>query len=182
MKKTLIAAALGLACVIPQAEASLFNFSYTLAGGDVIAGQVDGTLQADNNTLVVNSVLDFATFNGVDGPSLPFVSSTDTFLGVTPGLSPTLTLDGSFLDFVTCTDAACSDGFSFNAGNAFALIFAGGVPVYNSGTSFGNGIEPFNIANWNIQAAAVPTPAAIWLLGSGLLGLFGMRKKLNFAA
>lgn len=180
MKKTLIAAALGLACVIPQAEASLFNFSYTLAGGDVIAGQVDGTLQADNNTLVINSVLDFATFNGVDGPSLPFVASVDTFINITPGLSPTLTLDGSFMDFIACTDGSCNDGLSFNAGNSFSLLVAGGTPVYNSGAAFGNTLEPFNTANWNIQA--VPTPAAIWLLGSGLIGLFGMRKKLNFAA
>ena len=159
----------------------MFNFSYTLAGGDVIAGQVDGTLQADNNTLVVNSVLDFATFNGVDGPSLPFVVSTDTFTGLTPNfLSPTLTLDGSFMDFIACTDGSCNDGFSFNVGNSFSLLAGGGTPLYNSGATFGDKIEPFNTANWNIQA--VPTPAAIWLLGSGLIGLFGMRKKLNFAA
>ena len=41
MKKNLIAA-LGMS----QAEVSLFDFSYTLAGGDVLAGQLDGSLHA----------------------------------------------------------------------------------------------------------------------------------------
>lgn len=39
----------------------------------------------------------------------------------------------------------------------------------------GDGSLNFQIA----EAAAVPVPAALWLLGSGLLGLLGLRKKFN---
>ena len=31
----------------------------------------------------------------------------------------------------------------------------------------------------NFEASAVPVPAAVWLLGSGLLGLFGVRRKMR---
>ena len=82
------------------------------------------------------------------------------------------------MDFITCTDNSCNDGFVFSVGNGFAANV--GIPNYNAGSSFGDVLEPYNVANWNIQA--VPTPAVTWLLGSGLIGLFGMRKKFNFAA
>ncbi len=75
MKKQLIAAAIGLASSISVAQATIFDFSYLTAGGDTLAGQLDGTLQADNNTVVVSSILDFATFNGTPGPSLTYVES-----------------------------------------------------------------------------------------------------------
>jgi hypothetical protein len=31
----------------------------------------------------------------------------------------------------------------------------------------------------NISLAAVPVPTAVWLFGSGLLGLAGMRRKIS---
>lgn len=154
--------ALGLVFVIPQAEAAFFDFSYTLSGGGVLAGQLDGTLQADNNTLFVNSVPDFVTFNGSNGPSLPFVSSVDDFINITPGSIPTLTLDGSFMDFIACTNNSCVDGFAFAVGNGFAA--ATGLNSYNSGNSFGTVFEPYNAANWKINIRAVPTPTTTWLL------------------
>lgn len=33
--------------------------------------------------------------------------------------------------------------------------------------------------NWSVTLTTVPIPAAIWLLGSGLIGLVGIRKKLR---
>jgi hypothetical protein len=64
MKKILIAASFGLAIYLPQAEAEQFNFSYTdAADGIALAGIMNGTLEADNNTVAVTSVQD-VTFNG----------------------------------------------------------------------------------------------------------------------
>ncbi len=44
---------------------------------------------------------------------------------------------------------------------------------------------PFNgvTTTWHLEGTVVPIPAAVWLLGSGLLGLFGMaRGKKNVIA
>lgn len=172
MKKSVIAATLGLAFFLPQAEAALFNLSYTLAGGGILEATLDGTLQADNNTVIVNSVLDFATFNGVAGPSLPFANSTDAQFGV-PGGVPTLTLDGSFQDFIACTSGACNDGFAFSVGNFVAASF--GVPVYNSGVSFGDTLDLYNPANYSLSA--VPTPATLPLLAIGGAAMGWRRRK-----
>jgi len=181
MKKYLIAAALGLAFVMPQAEAALFNFSYTSEGGDVLAGQLDGTLQGDNNTVIVNSILDFATFNGVNGASLPSVRSEVDFLFDIPGLLPSVTLNGSVMDLITCEFSNCSGvgfGFFFWANTPIAAF-----PSSKFGSAFVPALEEYNPDHWHLSPVqAVPVPAAIWLFGSGLAGLFGMRRKRNFAA
>lgn len=43
------------------------------------------------------------------------------------------------------------------------------------GYNWNNGIN-----NINFSTSAVPVPAAMWLLGSGLIGLIGMRKKSSY--
>ena len=72
LKKHLIAIAL---CGFGVAQATtLYNFSYDASFG-TISGQILGTLQGDNNTIVVGSVVDFAKFNGTPGPSLQSIRS-----------------------------------------------------------------------------------------------------------
>jgi hypothetical protein len=174
MKKTLLAAALGLSFAMPQAEAALFNLHYDAFSGTLDA-VIDGALQGDNNTVIVNSVQDFATWNGVPGISLPFVSSLDVLLGISGGALPTLTLDGSFLDFIACDGVNCGDGFAFGVGNGFDTLSRG--PVYNPGNSFGTALEGFNAAGYSFTPAGIVpeldtagAPLALaWL--AGLLAL-----------
>jgi len=180
MKKSFIAASLGLALFLPQAEAALFSFSYTLAGGNVLEGMLDGTLQGDNNTVVVNSIMDFASFDGVAGPALPFVHGADAFYSAALPIAPSgpnalLTLDGSYQDLIACTAADCLDGFTINAGNHIAGFF--GAPVYSAGESFGRtgGAEPYNPTNWRLTA--VPAPATLPLLVIGGAAMCGRRRK-----
>jgi hypothetical protein len=178
MKKPLLAAALGLSFAMPQAEAALFNFSYTAAVG-TLSGVIDGTLQGDNNTVIVTSVLDFLTVNGVPGPSLPFVISWDAGSGLNSGALPTLTLDGSYLDFAACeVDCISDNGFALGVGN---LVSAGGFPAYaaNPGAfgGLGGGLELFNAASYSLTPAAVPVPATLPLLAIGGLGLAARRRK-----
>ncbi|SEL93466.1 VPLPA-CTERM protein sorting domain-containing protein [Syntrophus gentianae] len=46
--------------------------------------------------------------------------------------------------------------------------------------SYGNAQFETNVANWVADSGpVVPIPAAVWLLGSGLIGLFGLRRKFN---
>ena len=79
MKKNLFSAvvmsstiAVGLVTAAPAEAVNLYRFSYTLQSGDVLAGQLEGLLQADNDTVVVSSIIN-PTFNAAAGPSLPFV-------------------------------------------------------------------------------------------------------------
>lgn len=175
MKQQIIAAALATALWVPAAQAALFDFSFRLAGGDILAGQLEGTLQADNNRIIVDAFLDFVTFNGAPQVALPFVQSLDVvFGGVSGPLDPIVTLDGSFMDIVACNSANCGDdGFGFAVGNAFAA--GSGFPIYISGSTFGNANEPYSQPNWSLTG--VPLPATLPLLLIGAVGLAFSRRR-----
>jgi len=117
MRKILFASALALSMAMAPAHAVLFDFSYTLAGGDTLAGTLDGTLQPDGNKVIVNSIVDFATFNGVDGPSLPLVDDAAMLGG-----DPFVSLNGDFMDLAACTNP-CFDGFFFFGPNLGGAVF-----------------------------------------------------------
>ena len=63
--------------------------------------------------------------------------------------------------------------------NYFALLADSGTEIIN-GSWDGSGIPS---DDWSavLQVAPVPVPAAVWLFGSGLIGLIGMRKKSSKA-
>jgi hypothetical protein len=170
MRRQIIGAAIGLALSAPAVNATVFDFSYATEEGDTLSGQVEGVLQGDGNTLTVSSVLDFALFNGAPGPSLPFVDSLDEAFGAPVALDPVLTIDGSFMDFVACTDPACLDGFGFAVGNAFAAF--SGFPLYLSLGSFGEDLEVFIEDRWSLTArsqAPLPATLPLLLIGAGAL-------------
>lgn len=73
---------------------------------------------------------------------------------------------GSTLSYFTAT----VNGSSAGDASTFAQI-AGFWSLSNSGQ-----------LTWNAASAAVPVPAAIWLLGSGLLGLVGVGRRRNNAS
>ena len=50
---------------------------------------------------------------------------------------------------------------------------AGDFPGFNNPNSFG---DAFSITSQTVQLATVPIPAAVWLFGSGLLGLVGVAR------
>lgn len=50
-----------------------------------------------------------------------------------------------------------------------------GVLAFTAGITDANGVESLTITN--VNTAATPIPAAIYLMGSGLLGMFGLRRK-----
>ncbi len=76
---------------------------------------------------------------------------------------------------------AARNGFTSSANPGLTLFFrtSGGSPfdwVVNDNNGIvrsGSGTESYSV----IQLTSVPVPAAIWLLGSGLIGLVGLRRR-----
>lgn len=156
------ALAVGIISTAP-AEAASFGFSYTNQSGGVLAGMLEGDLQADNDTVFVTGI-SMPTFNGVAAPELPFIQSISELFGVSFA-PPTVSLSGTVMDLIACTDGFCDDGFAFDASGVFA-----GFPLYSSGSSFGQSVEEYNPKNWALNpknTTPIPTPALL----PGLIGM-----------
>ena len=50
---------------------------------------------------------------------------------------------------------------------------------FKLGTTHVDGYSLDSGDNWQVKASSVPIPGAVWLLGSGLLGLIGFRRKMK---
>lgn len=161
MRGSLLKGAVVAMAVAPlaQAGAVLFDFSYTLEGGQVLSGQLDGTVDGTDPNLVIVASISNPVFDGAPGPALPFILSvTDFFLA--NGALPTVSFDGTAMDLIACTDGGCSDGFAFDTSGIF------GAPTYSSGSSFGDTFEAYNPSAWSLTP--IPLPAALPLMVGAL--------------
>lgn len=148
-----------------------FTFS---GGGTTSAGftqvQDGGLAGGSGNELAVNNVLLEFQFGSITGLSLGFGEY---------GGNLNLLINGDFRNFNTFSDI---DG----------LVIGGvGVSVVNG---FGNDIGALSLTGvindfaiggqelWIDNVNAVPVPAAVWLFGSGLIGLIGVSRRRNPAA
>ncbi len=162
-----------LASAASATHAATFDFSYTRGfDNKSITGQLVGTLQPDGNTVLVTSVLDFVSLDGVAGSALPYVYSTDAINFGSIG-SPKVSLNGAFMDFLACNAIGCSGGFdtiNFSAGNLSAATFGtNGAPFYASDGSYGAFSEKFDSNRWTMSAIPEPGTLAMLALGGGLL-------------
>ena len=69
---------------------------------------------------------------------------------------------------MACSTSSCSSG------STFTLDYFAHVPV---GDPSGHGGTGYNLHLEGVVTSAVPVPAAMWLFGSGLLGLIGVAKR-----
>lgn len=172
---------LGIGVLQSPVSAASFNFSYNFSSGDVISGMLEGKIQSDPNIVIVSEV-SMPQFNGLPASETPLVFSVSETAGLS-SLSPTVTFDGSFMDFIACDLFLCRAVNGVSA-NGFALftddLFGFGSGVL-TGVSYGSfGIEdltPFEPEKWELTVKT-PEPTTA-LLAPVVLGisLFGYHKK-----
>jgi hypothetical protein len=155
-----------------QAHAVLLNASYTLDTGDTLTFVLDGTFEANQDTVIVNSLLGTPELNGV-APGLGTVSGllsmTDAMSGKSLGdpsdVLPRLSVSGANMDLVFYSDYP-SDGFYYCTAGAPCN---GGGSVYGASLTYG-GSETFVADRWSLTRS-VPEPGTLSLLAAGLFGL-----------
>lgn len=177
-----------LACFLGTANAATIenftsdydvsNWSQSLNGGSIdtsgaptsiieISSNTDTGLSADTDFTITSLDDGIVTFNWVYSTEDRDGSFYDPFGWLINGSFTQLTVDDLF------TTQSGVESFTVNAGDVFGFRMTsldsalGAATVVISGFSAPapNGVAP------------VPVPAAVWLFGTGLIGLFGMRKK-----
>ena len=101
----------------------------------------------------------------VDVPELIFWDGVDTLSDIDTN---SLTIDGDFVLAVSDDGGTTWTGGDINPGSVFTLPEANTYAVQFAGLG---GIEVV------VDLAPVPVPAAVWLFGSGLLGLVGVARR-----
>ena len=104
-----------------------------------------------------------------------FVNSAGTInntLGTVNGIATSALPSSVTGDFIFATIQFQAVGLNGTNSSLGLTEFAG-----NPWASGGSAITPLDFVNGNVAISAVPVPAAVWLFGSGLLGLIGVARK-----
>lgn len=164
------------------------SFAQFVTGDVTGGGNVSGTVTSSNAWVTANPVdgneVNFWTLTANAGDLLSIVVTSEQLefgVSVYQGLVKELDLlipgfanDASFASniFVAGTPSFGALGTSLlNVALPFSGIYT--IAVGGEGFSF----EPSFAYNMNVGVAPVPLPAAIWLLGSALMGLGAMRRR-----
>lgn len=197
MKKTAIAAALllvtGAANAAPITSLEITGGSFAMAGAggtinpaafaNMTIGGYDGSEPLTAGTQADYAPLSIATFDfGFFGAVGVRTAETD---GVNSGFAaPTGDLTGSALTLDLSSWTAYWNGTSFNQGGMITTtVDAMGNFTANWQATVNGGAFNGQVGDWTITGtvSAVPVPAAVWLFGSGLVGLAGVARRRKAA-
>jgi len=185
MKTTLKYLVITALVLAGNANAALINFTIT---GDVLIAENYGGLVAFGSTITADITLDDTGLTGI-GTEQIFFTGLNT-LDITAGtLSFNQSMDGSGNTSITFVDGSLFDlhfGAQFGVLGApedFLSSLTSATASRSVTTGKGGNIVTTNhtlYATWQATAlplTPVPVPAAIWLFGSGLLGLAGIARR-----
>jgi len=161
MKKLLLVLSLAFAVISFDASAATLSWVSKPTKGVTTGSTAAGLLGSYGAGLKNGAINDNWVFNIADAAMVNIILNVQEFINSTVNL--TVKLDGVLISFDN------AGLWSFNgaetAGNHTINIF---------GTVKNNGTTKSNI-DINVGQSAVPVPGAIWLFGSALLGLVGLR-------
>ena len=167
---------LGFALVGAQAQ------SVTLLPGDAdYSGSVPGNPDASDISSITGVTVDLYYKN--DHPSAeegPFASSYDTTYTNSPS-DP----EDALIGYTGGSSISCPECFLLvKDGNQDPIWYIFDIGTWNGTDDIVlNGFWPAQgaISHVSIYGSAVPVPAAVWLFGSGLLGLIGIARRKKAA-
>ena len=165
---------------IPQIMLSNIDFNDLTAATGSHAGNIDGTESP------VFDIWEFFGGTGMDYLTSPMVDNGDGTVDMT-GWSVAwngialIPMGGDPANFASDTGLGafvCSGGAACAVGDAFTLDYASHVPL---GDASGFGGVGYTLHLEGTVSSVVPVPAAVWLFGSGLLGLVGVARRKSRA-
>jgi hypothetical protein len=158
-------AGLSSAAIVMTVETATINVGQTTTI-DVSLSGVTGNAYTFDLTIPYNSS-NFSVSNLVAGPAVG---------GMTLGLLSYTTSN----IFVSYFNAPVSNGVlaSFDVTGLKAGVYALNLSSAFVGDISGGDLD-FTKVNGTLTVNAVPIPAAVWLLGSGLVGLVGLRRRMK---
>jgi hypothetical protein len=178
-----------LACFLGTANAATIenftsdynvsNWSQSLNGGSIdtsgaptsiveISSNTGSGFPANTDFTVTSLDNGIVTFNWVYNTEDEDGSFFDPFGWLLNGTFTQLTTDNLF------TTQSGAESFSVNTGDTFGFRMNSFDSALGSATTV---ISNFSAPGAPDNVSPVPVPAAVWLFGTGLIGLFGMRKK-----
>ena len=108
-----------LICLTSLVQATTYNYSYIWNSGGMLAGMLEGTLQGDNNTVEVTSIM--GSYTPGNGPASFDLTHSGVF--ATGGGPAIVTLDGSNFNLFTGTSLFRDTEFFIHSGFNSSSLF-----------------------------------------------------------